>query len=223
MGLPLVSVPVLAEFIGVEHAVLTMIIPSVVLNFYPAYTHRQGAGEVFELRRILLGALPGAIAGAAVLEFASARFLSTALGLWIFVYLAIRLAHPDLQLSEVIRRRWSPLVGASAGALQASTGISAPIIAPYVNALKLRPDAYVFAVCTCFGTFAAAHLIVASTAGLLDRGTALQGLLAILPAIVFIPLGVRARRFVSPRAFDLVIRLMLGIMGARLLYSAWFA
>jgi uncharacterized membrane protein YfcA len=222
MGLPLVSVPVLAGFIGVEQAVLTMIIPSVVLNAYPALTHRAGSGEVPELGRILIGALPGAIVGAAVLRFASPQFLETALAVWIFAYLLMRLVHPNFRLSDQFRRRWSPLVGASAGALQASTGISAPIIAPYVNALKLRPEAYVFAVCTCFGTFAAAHLGVVTVVGMLDRETALLGVLAILPAIVFIPIGVRARRFVSARGFDLFIRATLAIMGARLIYGAWF-
>ena len=221
MGLPAVSVPVLAGFVGVEQAVLIMIIPSVVLNFYPAFTHRAGAGEVPELRRILIGALPGALLGAAVLQFASARFLSTMLAVWIYAYLAMKFVHPDFKLSQSFRHRWSPLVGATSGALQASTGISAPIIAPYFNALKLRAEAYVFGVCICFGTFAAAHLAVATFSGILSRELAMQGLLAIVPAIVFIPIGVRARRFISPETFDRFIRIMLAIMGLRLLYTAW--
>jgi hypothetical protein len=223
MGLPVVSVPVLAGFVGVEQAVLIMIIPSVVLNAYPAFTHRAGAGEVPELKRILLGALPGAIVGAAILQYASGRVLATSLGVWIFVYLALQFAHPNYRLTDRFRQRWSPVVGASAGALQASTGISAPIIAPYIDSLKLKPEAYVFAVCTCFGTFAAAHFSVATVVGMLDRQTALQGVLAVLPAIVFIPVGVRARRLISPRVFALFIRTMIAIMGIRLLYGAWFA
>ena len=223
MGLPLVSVPVLAGFVGVEQAVLIMIIPSVVLNAYPAFTHRAGAGEVPELKRILLGALPGAMLGAAILQFASPLFLETSLAIWIFSYLALRFAHPHFRLTTKFRQRWSPVVGASAGALQASTGISAPVIAPYVDSLKLRPEAYVFAVCTCFGTFAFAHLSVVSVVGLLDRDTAIQGLLAVVPAIIFIPVGVRARRLISPRAFDIFIRIMLAVMGCRMLYGAWFS
>jgi len=221
MGLPLVSVPVLAGFVGVERAVLLMIIPSTVLNFYPAWTHRAGAGELPELRRILIGALPGAALGAAILQFASARVLAVSLALWIFAYLALRLAHPEFRLAAGFRQRFSPLVGAAAGALQAATGISAPIIGPYMDAIRLRPDAYVFAVCACFGTFAAAHLAVAVAAGLLDRTLVMQSLLALLPALIFIPVGVRARRFVSPRAFDLAIRIMLALIGLRLLSTVW--
>jgi uncharacterized protein len=221
MGLPLVSVPVLAGFVGVERAVLIMIIPSTILNFYPAWTHRAGAGELPELRRILIGALPGALLGAAILQYASARFLATSLALWIFAYLGLRLAHPGFRLSQAFRQRWSPAVGAAAGALQAATGISAPIIGPYVDAVRLRPEAYVFAVCVCFGTFAAAHLTVATAAGLLDRTLLMQSLLALIPALACIPIGVRARRFISARVFDLVIRGMLGLIGLRLVYTAW--
>lgn len=223
MGLPLVSVPVLAGFVGVERAVLIMIIPSTILNFYPAWTHRAGAGEVPELRRMLVGALPGAVIGAAILQFASARFLATSLGAWIFAYLGLRLLHPEFRLSAAFRRRWSPAVGAAAGALQAATGISAPIIGPYVDALRLRPEAYVFAVCTCFGTFAATHLAVVSVAGVLDLELVLQSLLAVIPALVFIPVGVWARRYIGPRGFDLGIRIMLGLIGLRLIYSVWSA
>ena len=222
MGLPLVAVPVLAIFVGVERAVLIMIIPSVVLNAYPAWTHRRGAGQVPELKRMLLGALPGAVLGAAILQYASARFLETSLALWIFAYLIFRLLHPDFRLTDRFRRRWSPAVGAAAGALQASTGISAPIIAPYVNALRLKPEAYVFAVCVCFGTFATAHLSVATLSGVLTRDIVLQSLAAIVPALVFIPVGVWARRFISERVFDICIQSTLAVMGARMLYGAWF-
>lgn len=223
MGLPLVSVPVLAGFIGVEHAVLVMIIPSVALNVYPVWTHRACAGEVPELSRLLIGALPGAPVGTALLLFANDRALETGLAVWIFAYLALRFAHPDFRLPMRQRLIWSPVVGAAAGAMQAATGISAPILVPYINAIRLRPEAYVFAVCACFGTFAAAQLASVTIAGVLDRELVLQGLLAVVPAILLIPLGVRARRLINARAFDRFIRLILALIACRLLYSAWLS
>jgi hypothetical protein len=222
LGLPLVTVPVLAGFVGVERAVLIMIIPSVVLNLYPAWTHREAAGELPELRFILLGGLPGAAIGATVLQQASERFLETALAIWIIAYVLLRVLHPSFSLAEPQRRRWSPWVGGAAGALQAATGISAPIIAPYMDTLRLRPTAYVYAVCSCFGAFACAHFTVVSLSGIYTRDIVVQSLLAIVPAIGFIPVGVWARRFVSRAAFDWVIRTTLVIMALRLVYAAWF-
>jgi hypothetical protein len=44
-----------------------------------------------------------------------------------------------------------------------------------------------------------------------------------VPALACIPLGIRARRFVSPFWFDWIIRLTLVVMASRLLYGAWIA
>jgi uncharacterized membrane protein YfcA len=50
-----------------------------------------------------------------------------------------------------------------------------------------------------------------------------MGLAAIVPAIIFIPVGVRARRLISPGTFDLFIRTLLAVMGVRLIYAAWLS
>jgi len=222
LGLPLVTVPVLAGIVGVEHAVLVMIVPSLVLNVYPAWIHRESRSDLPELPRLLLAGLPGAVLGAFVLEYAGERVLATGLAIWIVGYVVLRLLHPDFSLSRTARLRIAPGVGAAAGALQAATGISAPIVAPYMDALRLEPGAYVFAVCTCFGAFAAAQLAAVAGYGLLSLDLLGQGVLAIVPAIGFIPVGIWARRFISRRAFELSIRGLLVIMAARLVYGAWF-
>jgi len=221
LGLPLVTVPVLAGIVGVEHAVLVMIVPSFALNVYPAWIHREARSDLPELPRLLLAGLPGAAVGALVLEYAGERLLATGLAIWIVGYVALRLAHPDFSLSRRARLRAAPAVGAAAGALQAATGISAPIIAPYMDALRLEPRAYVFAVCTCFGAFAGAHLTVVTAYGLMSVDLLGQGLVAIVPAIGFIPVGIWARRFISRRVFELSIRGLLVVMAARLVWGAW--
>jgi uncharacterized membrane protein YfcA len=221
LGLPLITVPVLAGIFGVEQAVLLMVLPSVLLNYYPAWMHRDARAELPELGRILIGAIPGVVVGASVLRFASDRFLATALAIWIVAYVSLRLLHPHFAIARAGRRRWSAVIGATAGALQAATGISAPIIAPYMDAIGLRPRAYVFAVCICFGAFATGHLTVVVASGIYTVTLLKQSLLAIVPAVVFIPVGVRARRYISERWFDRIIRLTLLMMAARLLYGAW--
>jgi len=223
LGLPLASVPVLAGVFGVERAVLIMVIPSTLLNHYPAWTHRDARGELPELRLVLLGAIPGVVAGASILQYASDRFLATAMAVWLLGYVLLRLRHPHFTITGDARRRWSPLVGASAGALQAATGISAPIIVPYLDAAGLSPRAYVFVACACFGTFATGHLAVVAASGVYTTELLVQSLLAMVPALACIPLGFRARRYISRRWFDWIIRAMLVTMSGRLLFGAWFA
>lgn len=222
MGLPIIAVPVMAGFLGVERAVLTMIIPTLVLNGYQVWTHRSEAGQLPEWPRLLLAGIPGAIFGATVLYLASDWFLSTALALWILGYVLLRLLHPSVSLSMPTRMRWSPVVGAASGALQAAVGIAAPIVAPYADALGLRPRTYVFAVCASFGTFAAAHLVIVIVLRMYTKELLTQSLLAVIPAIAFTPAGIWLRQFISQRVFDLLIRSILVAMSARLLYVSWF-
>ncbi len=222
MGLPLVTIPVLAEFLGVERAVLTMLIPSFVLNVYQVWRHRDANAELPELPRFLIAGVPGAVVGATVLYLASERFLTAMLGIWLMSYVLLRLARPEFSLTLASRMRWSALVGAGAGALQAATGIAAPIVAPYVDSLGLRPNAYVFAVAAAFGAFAGFHLLIVVVSSLYTVELLTQGVLAVFPAAAFIPVGMRVRRFVTRRTFDLLIRLTLAVMSMRLIYVASF-
>lgn len=223
LGLPLITVPVLASVFGVERAVLIMVIPSMLLNHYTVWVHRDARYELPEIWRILAGAVPGVVVGASVLQSASDRFLSTSLAVWIIAYVLLRLLHPHFRIVSATRRRWSPLIGASAGALQAATGISAPIVAPYMDALGLQPRGYVFAVSACFGAFATGHFLVVAVSGVYTPQLLSQSLLAIVPALACVPVGIWARRFVSRQWFDWIIRLTLVTMAGRLLYGTWFA
>ncbi len=223
LGLPLITVPVLAGVFGVERAVLIMVIPSAVLNHYAAWVHRDTRGELPELPRILLGGVPGVALGAALLLRGSDRWLATVLAVWLLAYVLLRVLHPHLRISSGTRRRWSPLIGLSSGALQAATGVSAPILIPYVDALGVSTRAYVFGLCVCFGAFATGHFAIVAGSGLYTPELLGQTLFALVPALLFIQVGIWARRFVSPLWFDWIIRFILVVMAGRLLYGAWMS
>jgi uncharacterized membrane protein YfcA len=221
VGLPLITVPVMAGFLGVERAVIIMVIPSVVLNFYQVWTHRQESPQVPEVVRIIVAGAAGAVFGASVLHLASDRALATGLATWLVAYVLLRIVHPSFSLALPARMRWSPLVGFGSGALQAATGISAPIIAAYADSLRLSPRSYVFAVCAPFGAFAAAHFTFLVAIDAYSVELVAQSGLAIVPAIAFVPVGVWVRRHITQRRFELIVRLTLLVMAGRLLQGAW--
>jgi uncharacterized membrane protein YfcA len=221
LGLPLIGVPVIAGTLGVERAVLVMIIPGMILNAYQAWTHREFRHEVPELLRILAWGLPGAVLGAGVLHFASERLLATVLALAIVAYLLLRTLRPDFTLSALTRQRATPVVGLVSGMLQTATGISAPVIGSYLHALRLPPRAYVFAVAVPFGSFAAAHFLVLVAFQVYTAEVLTESVIAVLPAVLFIGLGEHLRRYIQPAGFDLLVRAVLAAMAVRLLYVAW--
>ena len=221
LGLPLIAVPVIASSLGVQRAVLVMIIPGMLLNAYQAWTHRDCRNEVPELPRLLVSGVPGAAIGAGILFLASERVLATVLAACITAYLWLRYMRPDFKLALPTRFKIAPVIGMVSGALQTSTGIAAPVIGSYMHALGLQPRAYVFAVAVPFGAFATVHFSVMSVLRLYTPEVLIESALAIVPAVVFIRLGERFRSRVKPAAFDMLIRIVLLVISLRLLYVAW--
>ena len=222
LGLPGVAVPIMASFLGVEQAVMIMLLPTMTTNAWLTWNLRDCHVEVPELRRIILIGIPGVGLGAAVLYLASERFLATLLSLWVLVYLAVRMLRPDLLLSKQARGRLAPPVGFASGVLQGATGICAPVLVPYVDALGVGPRTYVFAFATVFMSLALAHLTILGALQAYSAEQLMQSMLAVIPAMAFVPVGNWLRRYIRPELFGVMIRVLLFVTAARLFYGAWF-
>jgi hypothetical protein len=136
-------------------------------------------------------------------------------------YLLLRFLHPSMSLSPAARHRAAPAVGFASGAMQAATGISAPIVAAYVDALALSPRSYVFAVATMFTALTGAHFTVLVSIGAYSVEQLLESAVAVIPALIFLKPGTWLRKFVAPWVFTRLIRVLLALMAAQLLYAAW--
>jgi uncharacterized membrane protein YfcA len=223
LGLPMVAIPIMAGFLGVERAVLIMIVPTVVLNIWQSWSTRDRRADLPETVRLLLPGLPGAAVGASVLYLAPERWLATGLSIWIFVYLAVRILRPNLSLSSAARGRVAPVVGFTAGAMQAATGICAPVLAPYIDALNLSPRSYVYAISTAFAAFAGSHFLVLLAMQAYSVDQLIESSIALIPGLIFMAPGTWLREVVEPGVFTRLIRVILVVMAVRLMYGAWFS
>jgi len=221
LGLPGIAVPIMASFLGVEQAVMIMVLPTLVTNLWLTWRLRDCYREAPEVPRVAIAGIPGIALGAAVLYLASEQFLATVLALWVLAYLILRFMHPQLSLTRKARMRLAPPVGFASGTLQGATGICAPIIVPYVDALGANPRTYVFIFSAVFMSLSLTHLIIL---GSIQAYTPLlfgQSMLAVVPAMVFVPIGNWLRQFIRPEHFSVLIRVLLFVTAARLLYGAW--
>jgi hypothetical protein len=218
-GLPLIAVPVMAPFIGVETAVVTLVIPSTVSNIWLVWTHRREALAIQGLGPTLAAGLCGAFAGTWLLSRLDERALSLILAGWIAAYLASLALRGGLRVSRR-RSRWlSPPVVLVAGGVQGATGIAGPIVAPYFHALGLAPTTYVFVISVVFMSFGAAQISAMAAFGLFTPERLIGGLIALVPVAIATPFGIRLSRRVSRRVFDACIIAILVAMGARLLWK----
>jgi uncharacterized membrane protein YfcA len=223
LGLPAVAVPIMASFLGVKDAVMIMLFPTLVTNAWLAWKERDTHVEVPELSLLLLAGIPGVGLGAVVLSVSSGRFLETVLSVWILVYLVLRFLRPELRLSKKSRRQLAPPVGFACGALQGATGICAPVLVPYVDALGVGARTYVFAFSAVFMFLGFGHITMLAIFGAFPHEQLIQSLIAVIPAMIFVPIGRGLRHYIHPDNFGLLIRAVLFVTAVRLFYGAWLS
>ena len=220
-GLPMVAVPLLSGILGVERAVVVMVIPTFVSNAQLMWEHRRQASAAWQHLPLFLAAgVVGTFAGTTLLTVLSERTLVLILAGWLGLYLLTQALHPSLL--RVPRRGRTPLtlgVGTAAGVLQGSMGVPGPIVATWFHALRLEPATYVFSVCAVFFLTAGVQILSLANLGLWSTERLVEGLLALVPSVIGIPLGVRLARRIDARMFNWCLLGVLGLTEIRLIWQ----
>ncbi len=219
-GLPQVAIPVMAVFLGVERSVVIMAIPGVVANGWLVWTHRDTAPSTRDLPMLVATGVVGAVVGTVLLKTLDGRVLSAVLAAVICGYIAIALLHPDLVIPHRVTRLTSPPVGLAAGGLQGATGISGPLLTTYLHGFGLPPRAYVFSLSVLFFGSAVVQSVTLAAVGLYTGPRLLESLLALVPIALALPLGTRAARRLSPRAFQRVVLVLVAASAVSLIHQA---
>lgn len=218
MGLPLVALPVLTTFFGLQHAVALMTVPILYTNLFQVWRFRETAREprLGFLPLFLVGGAAGVAIGTWALTSLPERALVLALGVILLLYVVLRLAAPHWVIGPETARRIGPAAGLGAGILQGATGISAPIGATFIHAMSLGREALVFSMSAMFLLFALAQMASLWTAGVLGGAALLDGVLALIPTLIFMPVGQVLAARLSRRAFDRMILIFLGLIGVKM-------
>lgn len=219
-GLPTIAIPVMAGFLGVERAVVVMAIPTVVTNSWLLWEHRRHASDARDLPVMLGFGVVGVGTGVWALRELDPRLLALVVAALILLYAVVSLTRPSFWLPPPVTRYLSPPMGFGGGVLQGATGMAGPIVATYVHGFRLPPPAYVFSVSAQFQLFALVQVIVFVTLGMYTPARLLESLLALIPALLVLPVGIRLGRRLDRRRFDLAVLGVLVVMGAKLAYDA---
>jgi len=218
MGLPLVALPVLTAVFGLQHAVGLMVLPLIATNAWQTWRFR---GELDSPRMafvplFLLGGALGVLLGTWALTNLPERVLVLSLGIILICYVGLRLATPHFSLGIATAKLWGPLAGISGGVLHGATGISAPVGVTFIHAMAMERDAHVFAVSAMFLTFSCVQLPALWMAGVMQPAWLLQGAFALLPILIFMPVGQAVSGRLSRKAFDRMILVFLGVIGLKM-------
>ena len=220
IGLPLIAIPVMAGFIGVQNAVILMVVPNIFLNGWLLWAYREHRTALPNLRVIVVAAFVGIAFGAWVLSAVAERtlifFMVGCLGLYL-LKLATR---TELELPKSVGRHVHMVAVFFAGLVQASTGFSGPVVARWAHSLRLPPQGYVFAVSLLFMMFAIMQILSYGWFGALTVDRLYMGALACIPVGVVLPLSMMVARRIGRREFNAIIVTVLVVVEIRLIFKA---
>lgn len=221
MGLPTVSLALLAIALGLKEAMALMLIPSFVTNVWQGFAGGHFTAMVKRLWPLLLAACPAIWLGAGILARADSLKMAAILGVMIFIYSGLALARITVPAPGRYERWMSPLIGATTGIV---TGLTGSFVMPavlYMQALKLNRNELVQAMGISFsvstlvlGLALAGHSLLPTNLGLLSAG-------ALVPATVGMMLGAWVRKRMSEERFRQVFFFALLMLGAWLALRPW--
>lgn len=215
LGLPTVSIGLLALVMPPAEAAALMILPSLVTNIAQA-SGPHLAGLLRRFWPMLAAVVAGTLAGGVVIASGAAAL--PALGLALLAYAAWGLATPPLRIPERIERATALPVGLAGGLVTGATGVFVVPVVPWLNALGLPRDALVQALGLGFLVATLALAATLALHGQVTPGLAGGSVLAVAPALAGQWLGARLRRRLPPLLFRRLFFLGLLALGAQL---AW--
>lgn len=219
IGLPPVSIAVLAVFFGVEHAIVVTTIPVAFSNLQIVWVWRARIREMPQVWAPLIAAAVGVSVGTWVLANIDERMLTIVLTIWIAFYLLTVIFKLKIEPTGRTAQIFSPVIAGLAGICQGATGMSGPFIATWAHAWGFVKETYVFATALLFMSISVTHVLGVAVAGLYTPDRIVQGLLAVIPVMLFIPLGMKMTQKISPRMFSFVIIALIAAMEVKLVWG----
>jgi uncharacterized protein len=223
IGLPLVSVPLTAQFLDLPVVIGLLTVPMVTTNIGQAF---EGGGTVLVLRRLwpMLGALVlGTLAGTHLLISTDRHMLNGVVGVALVLLAAVMLCQPRIRLSPRLQRWGGPLIGVSAGLLGGMSGMFGPPLIAYLVGLDLHPDLFVKQISILFLAATVTLLLALGTMGGLTMTDLLISTAALIPIQLGLMIGRWLRRLIRPAFFRAAVLCVLAGGGIDLLRRAFFS
>src|SRR5690348_539187 len=176
LGLPTVSMGLLAVTMAPGQAIAIVIVPAIVTNIWQTFVGPYLRDIMRRLWPMLAGTLVGVWSGAGLMTGPYARYATVLLGLLLVIYALISLIKIRFSVAAD-RQSWiGGIVGVVTGVIAAATGVQVIPAMPFMQAIGMEKDELVQALGVFFTTATVGQAFNLTNAGLLTTATALPGI-----------------------------------------------
>ncbi|MBR2819315.1 MAG: sulfite exporter TauE/SafE family protein [Reyranella sp.] len=216
LGLPTISMGLLAVVLPPTEAAALLILPSLITNVWQMLDGGHLRSVLRRLWPLNLGVCVGTWGGAAFLSGLGGPYGALALGVALILYALSGLAALKLAVPRAAEAWLGPLAGVVTGAITAATGVFVIPAVPYMQAIGLQKDELVQALGLSFTVSTLALAVTLAGGRAFTWDLAWPSLAALVVAILGMRLGQAVRARLSPQAFRIWFFAGLLALGAYL-------
>jgi len=222
VGLPLVLVPLTAQFVPIPVAVALLTVPMVATNITQAAEGGDTLAAIRRLWPILICVVIGLLIGVHLLLSIDRRLLNLILGISFLGLAALLLLMPHVRIGEATARWGGPVVGFAAGVLGGMSAMFGPPMIAYLVGRGTEPDSFVKQMAIFAFTASLTMLLALGGSGSMTERDMLVSAVAIIPIQAGMPLGRWLRRRTQPNWFRIAVLVILALGGLDMLRRALF-
>jgi hypothetical protein len=214
LGLPTVSMGLLAVTMPPARALAIVIVPAIVTNIWQTFGGPYLRDIVRRLWPLMMGTVAGIWLNAGSLTGAYARYGSIALGVLLVIYAIVSLSKFNFKVARRNEKWVGGIVGVLTGVISAATGVQVIPSMPFMQAIGMEKDELVQALGVFFTVATLALAFNLTSAGLLNAATALPGAVAMACSFAGMFVGQAVRSRMPAQAFRrwfLIAMIFLGL------------
>ena len=227
LGLPTVSMGLLAVAMPPAHALAIVIVPGILTNIWQTFVGPYLRDIIRRLWPLMLGLAIGIRLNADMMTGPYARYGSIFLGILLVIYAVVSLRKFVFTVSRRDEKWVGGIVGLVTGVISAATGVQVIPSMPYFQAIGMEKDELIQALGVFFTIATLVQAFNLSAAGLLNESTALPGVVALACSFTGMAIGQAVRTRLEPDSFRhwfLISMILLGIyLAGAASYEIYFA
>jgi uncharacterized protein len=160
----------------------------------------------------------GTIAGAQLVKLLDPHVLSILVGISALAYVAAAISRLTVRASPEAVRLAGPIVGLISGGIGGATGIFGPMLAGYLDLLRLDKREFVFWITLMFSVSNMTQIIIYFRLGLYGATVLIMALAACLPMVLGTWLGILVQERLTAKVFKRIVLIIVFAASINLLY-----
>jgi uncharacterized membrane protein YfcA len=214
LGLPTVSMGLLAVTMQPSHALAIVIVPAIITNIWQTFVGPYLRDIIRRLWPLMAGTVIGIWLNSGMLTGPYARYATVVLGVLLVIYAIIGLNKFTFNVARKDEKWIGGIVGVTTGVISATTGVQVIPSMPFMQAIGMEKDELVQALGVFFTVATVALAFNLTAAGLLTAATALPGAVAMAASFAGMFIGQAVRSRMQPDVFRrwfLIAMILLGL------------